>query len=149
MNTLLSLFYSLSEMAQRNSTELRHLFSPFCNDDNRYLTGFTLFLSLILNRTFVLILDLLKSEERMEVIKKQAAQQSKEYERVSESEKNLQKELKDLNEIVSSHSSVAKDLENLKKQANQQQKEYLRMADENNAMEKKLKGGKSESRKDI
>jgi len=85
----------------------------------------------------------------MEVIKKQAAQQSKEYERVSESEKKLQKELKDLNVIVSNHSSVAKDLENLKKQANQQQKEYLRMADENNAMEKKLKGIKSESRKDI
>ncbi|KAG0047254.1 hypothetical protein BGZ83_007659 [Gryganskiella cystojenkinii] len=116
---------------------------------NMYLTGFTLFLSLILNRTFVLILDLLKSEERMEVIKKQAAQQSKEYERVSESEKKLQKELKDLNEIAASHTSVAKDLENLKKQANQQQKEYLRMADENNALEKKLKGTKTESRKDI
>ncbi|GJJ69104.1 B-cell receptor-associated protein 31 [Entomortierella parvispora] len=123
--------------------------SRFYAQRNMYLTGFTLFLSLILNRTFVLILDLLKSEERMEVIKKQAAQQSKEYERVSESEKKLQKELKDLNDIVSSHSSVAKDLENLKKQAAQQQKEYLRMADENNAMEMKLMGGKSESRKDI
>lgn len=37
----------------------------------RYLTGFTLFLSLILNRTFFLIVDLIKSEEKMEVIKKQ------------------------------------------------------------------------------
>ncbi|KAF9173347.1 hypothetical protein BGX20_003442 [Mortierella sp. AD010] len=106
---------------------------------NMYLTGFTLFLSLILNRTFILILDLLKSEEKMEIVKKQAAQQSKEYERVVESEKKLKKELKDLQEIASSHESIKQDLENLKKQASQQQEEYLRLADENTALDKKLK----------
>ncbi|KAG0327269.1 hypothetical protein BGZ99_008030 [Dissophora globulifera] len=116
---------------------------------NMYLTGFTVFLSLILNRTFFMILDLVKSEEKMEVVKKQAAQQSKEYARVLESEKNLKMELKDLQEIAASHESTRQDLENLKKQASQQQKEYLRMADENTAMEKKLKGGKSESKKNI
>ncbi|KAG0265800.1 hypothetical protein BGZ95_003225 [Linnemannia exigua] len=116
---------------------------------NMYLTGFTLFLSLILNRTFFMILDLLKSEEKMEIVKKQAAQQSKEYQRVLESESNLKKELKDLTEIVASHESTRRDLENLKKQASQQQQEYLRMADENTAMEKKLKGIKSENKKDI
>ncbi|KAG0303011.1 hypothetical protein BGZ98_007053 [Dissophora globulifera] len=114
-----------------------------------YLTGFTVFLSLILNRTFFMILDLVKSEEKMEVVKKQAAQQSKEYARVLESEKNLKMELKDLQEIAASHESTRQDLENLKKQASQQQKEYLRMADENTALEKKLKGGKSESKKNI
>ncbi|KAG0328142.1 hypothetical protein BG000_000637 [Podila horticola] len=116
---------------------------------NMYLTGFTLFLSLILNRTFFMILDLLKSEERMEVIKKQAAQQSKEYNRLLESETILKAEIKDLTEIVASHASAKKDLDNLKKQAQQQQVEYLRMADENSALEKKLKGGASESKKDI
>ncbi|KAF8981488.1 hypothetical protein BGZ46_002702 [Entomortierella lignicola] len=116
---------------------------------NMYLTGFTLFLSLILNRTFVMILDLLKSEEKMEVVKKQAAQQSKEYERVVESEKKLKKELKELQEIASKHESTKQDLENLKKQANQQQEEYLRLADENTALDKKLKGVNSERRKDI
>ncbi|KAF9918848.1 hypothetical protein BX616_005023 [Lobosporangium transversale] len=116
---------------------------------NMYLTGFTLFLSLILNRTFFLILDLLKSEEKMEVIKKQASQQSKEYERVLESETKLKKEIKDLSEIVASHAGAKRDLENLQKQATQQQKEYLRMADENNAMEMKLLGTKSELKKDI
>ncbi|KAG9319368.1 hypothetical protein KVV02_005678 [Mortierella alpina] len=116
---------------------------------NMYLTGFTLFLSLILNRTFFMILDLLKSEEKMEIVKKQAAQQSKEYQRLLESESNLKKEVKDLNEIVASHSSAKRDLDNLKKQAKQQQEEYLRMADENSAMEKQLKGIKSESKKDI
>ncbi|CAO3572223.1 unnamed protein product [Mortierella alpina] len=117
---------------------------------NMYLTGFTLFLSLILNRTFFMILDLLKSEEKMEIVKKQAAQQSKEYSRVLESETQLKKELKDLQEIVNSHASTRQDLENLKKQASQQQQEYLRMADENTAMEKKLKGiNTSERKKDI
>ncbi|KAG0310368.1 hypothetical protein BGZ97_012606 [Linnemannia gamsii] len=116
---------------------------------NMYLTGFTLFLSLILNRTFFMILDLLKSEEKMEIVKKQAAQQSKEYQRVLESESNLKKELKDLAEIVASHEPTRRDLENLKKQASQQQQEYLRMADENTAMEKKLRGIKSENKKDI
>ncbi|KAF9400619.1 hypothetical protein BGX21_003850 [Mortierella sp. AD011] len=116
---------------------------------NMYLTGFTLFLSLILNRTFFLILDLLKSEEKVEVIKKQAAQQGKEYERVLESETNLKKEIKDLTEVVANNESAKRDLENLKKQANQQQQEYLRLADENNAMEMKLRGTKSEAKKDI
>ncbi|KAF9561043.1 hypothetical protein EC968_005859 [Mortierella alpina] len=117
---------------------------------NMYLTGFTLFLSLILNRTFFMILDLLQSEEKMEIVKKQAAQQSKEYNRVLESETQLKKELKDLQEIVNNHDSTRQDLENLKKQASQQQQEYLRMADENTALEKKLKGiNTSERKKDI
>ncbi|KAG0365871.1 hypothetical protein BGZ54_006092 [Gamsiella multidivaricata] len=116
---------------------------------NMYLTGFTLFLSLILNRTFFLILDLLKSEEKMEIVKKQAAQQSKEYERVLESETKLKKEVKDLSEIVASHEGAQRDFENLKKQAKQQQQEYLRLADENNVMEMKLRGTTAEVKKDI
>ncbi|KAF9362538.1 hypothetical protein BGX34_005955 [Mortierella sp. NVP85] len=116
---------------------------------NMYLTGFTLFLSLILNRTFFMILDLLASEEKMDVIKKQASQQSKEYERVLESETALKKEIKQLNEVIASNADAKRDLENLKKQAKQQQDEYLRMADENNAMEMKIRGMKSEDKKDI
>lgn len=38
-----------------------------------YLTGFTLFLSLILNRTYHLIGELVKNEDQLEVIKKQAS----------------------------------------------------------------------------
>ncbi|KAF9434296.1 hypothetical protein BGZ76_008258 [Entomortierella beljakovae] len=117
---------------------------------NMYLTGFTLFLSLILNRTFFMILELLKSEEKMEIIKKQANQQSKEYERILDSETKLKKEIKDLTEVVASHEGAKRDFENLKKQAEQNQKEYLRLADENNAMEMKLRGSSSaESKKDI
>ncbi|KAG0371978.1 hypothetical protein BGX24_000907 [Mortierella sp. AD032] len=116
---------------------------------NMYLTGFTLFLSLILNRTFFMILDLLQSEEKMETIRNEASQQSKDYERVLESETKLKKEVKDLNDIVATHASAKRDLDNLKKQAKQQQEEYVRLADANTEMEKKLKGVESESKKDI
>ncbi|KAF9997600.1 hypothetical protein BGZ65_006826 [Modicella reniformis] len=116
---------------------------------NMYLTGFTLFLSLILNRTFVMILELITSEEKMEIVKKQAAQQSKEYARVLESEKNLKEELEQLRVAADSHDSTKRDLENLKKQANQQQQEYLRLADENIELERMVKGTKAENRKDM
>ncbi|KAF9302870.1 hypothetical protein BGZ74_004709 [Mortierella antarctica] len=134
---------------QLGHTETAFATKRFYYQRNMYLTGFTLFLSLILNRTFVMLLDLVKSEERMEVVKKQAAQQSKEYTRLLESETALQKELKDLTEIAASHSSTKQDLDNLKKQAKQQQEEYLRMADENTVLQKKIKGSKPENRKDI
>lgn len=56
---------SLDKQAEKETNHDHSIFGY------RYLTGFTLFLSLILNRTFFMILDLLKSEEKMEVIKKQ------------------------------------------------------------------------------
>jgi len=107
---------------------------------NMYLTGFTLFLSLILNRSFFMILDLLQSEEKMETIRIEASVQSKEYERALESETKLKKEVKELNDIVATHASAKRDLDNLKKQAKQQQEEYVRLADANTEMEKKLQG---------
>ncbi|KAG0222067.1 hypothetical protein BGW41_006225 [Actinomortierella wolfii] len=130
-------------------TETSFAARKFYAQRNMYLTGFTLFLSLILNRTFFLILDLLKSEEKMEIIKKQAAQQSKEYERLLASETALKKELKAMEDIVAQHTSAKADLENLKKQAKQQHDEYMRLADEKNDLEMKLIGSKPEGKKDI
>lgn len=66
--------------------------------------------------------------------------QSKEYERALESETKLKKEVKELSDIVSTHASAKRDLDNLKKQAKQQQEEYVRLADANTEMEKKLQG---------
>ncbi|KAK3832468.1 MAG: B-cell receptor-associated protein 31-like-domain-containing protein [Linnemannia elongata] len=123
------------QMSQSNVAARR-----FYAQRNMYLTGFTLFLSLILNRTFFMILDLLQSEENMEIIRNEALVQSKEYERVLESETKLKKDVKELNDIVSTHASAKRDLDNLKKQAKQQQEEYVRLADANTEMEKKLQG---------
>ncbi|KAK5815359.1 B-cell receptor-associated protein 31-like-domain-containing protein [Linnemannia elongata] len=122
-------------MAQSNVAARR-----FYAQRNMYLTGFTLFLSLILNRSFFMILDLLQSEEKMETIRNEASVQSKEYERALESETKLKKEVKELSDIVSTHASAKRDLDNLKKQAKQQQEEYVRLADANTEMEKKLQG---------
>ena len=41
----------------------------FYSQRNMYLCGFTLFLSLILNRTYVMILDVLRLEEEVKTLK--------------------------------------------------------------------------------
>jgi B-cell receptor-associated protein 31 len=41
----------------------------FYSQRNMYLCGFTLFLSLILNRTYVMILDVLRLEEEVKALK--------------------------------------------------------------------------------
>ena len=90
-----------------------------------YLTGFTLFLSLILNRTYSLILELLRAEEQLRTIRKQAAAQSTEYLRMVEGQKDLFAQIQKLQ-------SETTDVETLKKQAKQQADEYMRLADRYN-----------------
>lgn len=46
-----------------------------------YMRGFTLFLSLILSRTFGLILDLIKAQEDLAVLKKQVRRRNLRFER--------------------------------------------------------------------
>ncbi|CAG8600234.1 4294_t:CDS:2 [Paraglomus brasilianum] len=106
---------------------------------NMYLTGFTLFLSLILNRTYALILDLFASEEKLETIKKQAADQSKERLRLSDSESQLQNDIETLQKELEEEQKKSRDFEILKKQAKQQSEEYQRMAEEYSKLEKELK----------
>ncbi|KAG0346254.1 hypothetical protein BG004_002056 [Podila humilis] len=133
---------------KKNRGQLSHVDVTFTTkrflyQRNMYLTGYTLFLSLILNRTFTMLLDLVKSEEKMEVVKKQASQQSQEFNRLLESEAALKKELQALTEIVAKDSSIEQDLGSLKEQTKQQQEEYLRMVDENTVLQRKVKSGYS------
>ncbi|RHZ80340.1 hypothetical protein Glove_137g39 [Diversispora epigaea] len=118
-------------------TESSYHAKKFYNQRNMYLTGFTLFLSLILNRTCVLIVELLKSEDQLEAIKKQAESQSKEYLRVNESEGNLQNEIQRLSVELEEQKKKTRDFDNLKKQADNQQKEYLRVTDKYNELLRK------------
>jgi hypothetical protein len=46
---------------------------------NMYLTGSVIFLSLVLNRFFNMIVELQKNEEKTDVLKQQAAKTTKEY----------------------------------------------------------------------
>lgn len=95
---------------------------------NTYLTGFTLFLSLILSRTYSLITELISTQEELVAAKKGGGSSA----------------------VTSSSAGSAEaeklrvQLDNLKKQSDQQQKEYNRLADELAA----AKGQKPSTRSD-
>jgi len=56
----------------------------FYSQRNMYLCGFTLFLSLILNRTYVLILDILRLEEEVKLGRSKGNQSIQDYEALKE-----------------------------------------------------------------
>lgn len=96
---------------------------------NTYLTGFTLFLSLILSRTYSLITELISTQEELVSAKKGQAPGASATASAggsAEAEK------------------LRVQLDNLKKQSDQQQKEYNRLADELAA----AKGQKPSTRSD-
>ncbi|KAH8822679.1 B-cell receptor-associated protein 31-like-domain-containing protein [Flagelloscypha sp. PMI_526] len=84
---------------------------------NVYLTGFCLFLSLVLTRTFYIVLDLLHVQEQYAILKKEATGAE---------------DIDALKKKIASLESKERDFETLKKQAKQQSVEYNRLADEFN-----------------
>jgi len=96
----------------------------FYSQRNMYLCGFTLFLSLILNRTYMMILETLKLETKVKQYEGDAAASGKKADQLNEAGKgaeigNLKKKL----------AQKERDLENLKKQSEQLNKEYLALTD--------------------
>ncbi|CAG8475673.1 16577_t:CDS:2 [Acaulospora colombiana] len=102
--------------------------------------------NMILNRTYVLIVELLRSEDQLEAVKKQAVNQSKEYLRLNDSEGNLKKEVEKLSEELEAEKKRTRDFDTLKKQADQQHKEYLRLSDSYNELLKE-KENRNEDKK--
>ncbi|KAF2820378.1 endoplasmic reticulum protein-like protein [Ophiobolus disseminans] len=100
----------------------------FYSQRNMYLCGFTLFLSLILNRTYVMILDVLRLEEQV-----------KAYE--GDPKVKGGKSLKDVGgagEIGALKNEIARkdrDMETLKKQVENLQTEYNRKGDESHPVD--------------
>jgi len=95
----------------------------FYSQRNMYLCGFTLFLSLILNRTYVMILDVLRLEEELKGLKGDSAgKKGKSAQDIGGPGEvgALKKELE----------AKDRDMANLKKQVENMQKEYNRMGDE-------------------
>lgn len=90
-------------------TETNYAARKFYSQRNMYLTGFTLFLSLILSRTYSLILDLINTQEELVALKKGS--------KISGSAADIEKKYQT-------------QIENLKKQTKQQQEEYNRLSDE-------------------
>lgn len=103
------------------------LFSYFLVSDirtqveNRYLCGFTLFLSLILNRTYVLILDILKLEQTVKDLR-------------AESNERVRSGVD--NEMAKKLEAKDREVEALKKQAEGLSREYNELADRYAALTK-------------
>jgi len=96
----------------------------FYSQRNMYLCGFTLFLSLILNRTYMMILENLKLETKLKQYEGDAKASGQDGAKLEQAGKgaeigNLRKKLEQKD----------RDLENLKKQADQLNKEYRELSD--------------------
>jgi predicted unusual protein kinase regulating ubiquinone biosynthesis (AarF/ABC1/UbiB family) len=91
---------------------------------NTYLTGFCLFLSLVLARTFYIILDLIQTQEEYAKLKKATANNSKNA-IASADQVKLVEELK---KKLEASDAKNRDFETLKKQASQNAEEYDRLA---------------------
>jgi B-cell receptor-associated protein 31 len=99
----------------------------FYSQRNMYLCGFTLFLSLILNRTYVMIIEVMRLEDRVQS-----------YEGTNKTTKESEKlavagkpgELASLREKLA---TKEQDLENLQKQSKQLHKAYDELSDKYNA----------------
>ncbi|KAF8064067.1 B-cell receptor-associated protein 31-like-domain-containing protein [Lyophyllum atratum] len=105
-------------------TETNLAARKFYSQRNTYLTGFTLFLSLVLTRTFYIILDLIHTQEEYAKIKKER-DSSKGSGAQSQ---DAAKEIADLKKKLAAEEAKARDFETLKKQASQQAAEFDRLA---------------------
>lgn len=119
-------------------TETNFAARKFYAQRNTYLTGFCLFLSLILTRCFYIILDLIHTQEQYAKLKQTTAGKS------SSGIADQNKQIEDLKKKLADSESKNRDFETLKKQSGQNQKEYDRLADQYN----KATGSVSDKRKD-
>lgn len=97
----------------------------FYSQRNMYLCGFTLFLSLILNRTYVMILDTLRLEEKVKRYEGDPKTKGRESEKLSNAG--------GAGEIGSLKNKLAqkdRDIETLKQQSAGLSQEYHRLGDE-------------------
>ncbi|KAF2196058.1 endoplasmic reticulum protein-like protein [Delitschia confertaspora ATCC 74209] len=94
----------------------------FYSQRNMYLCGFTLFLSLILNRTYVMLLDVLRLEEEVKSYKGDTTRKGSSLTDAGAPGEvgKLRKELE----------AKERDMENLKKQVANMSQEYNRMGDQ-------------------
>lgn len=84
---------------------------------NVYLTGSCIFFALILNRFYHMVLDLLKNEEKAEVLRQQASKASKEYMKLLDGDEAQTELIKDLKEQLSEAEKRVRDADVMKKQA--------------------------------
>ncbi|KAI9312406.1 B-cell receptor-associated protein 31-like-domain-containing protein [Dichotomocladium elegans] len=104
---------------------------------NLYLTGFTMFLSLILERTTALLVDMLQRDVQLQDMKKEASTATSyhlDQARLLEIDASYQKEIKELKDQIAALKQRAPDFDSLKKRASQQAAEYDQLLKERDAL---------------
>lgn len=102
----------------------------FYSQRNMYLCGFTLFLSLILNRTYVMILDILRLEDKVKHYEGDHKAQGK--------DSTAHASAGDADELANLRKKVAqkeRDMETLKKQSEGLSREYAELSDRYSKLE--------------
>ncbi|KAL8774112.1 MAG: hypothetical protein Q9209_001220 [Squamulea sp. 1 TL-2023] len=97
----------------------------FYSQRNMYLCGFTLFLSLILNRTYVMILDTLRLEEKVKRYEGDPKAQGKDSARLSQAG-----EAGEIGKLKNQLAQKDRDIETLKKQSEGLSREYNNLGDQ-------------------
>jgi hypothetical protein len=126
-------------------TETNIAARKFYSQRNVYLTGFTLFLSLVLTRSFYIILDLIHAQEEYAKLKQETANQSRTSGAASRvAGEDQTKVVEELKKKLAASEAKERDFETLKKQAAQNASEYDNLATKYNA----ATGQISDKRKD-
>ncbi|OJT02699.1 hypothetical protein TRAPUB_6773 [Trametes pubescens] len=112
-------------------TETNVAARKFYAQRNTYLTGFCLFLSLVLTRTFYILLDLVHTQEEYAKLK-------------NENKSSSSEQIEELKTKLAAAEAKNKDFDIVRKQAQQNAKEYDRLATEYNTKT----GSVSDKRKD-
>ncbi|KAG8681796.1 hypothetical protein FRC09_017226 [Ceratobasidium sp. 395] len=123
-------------------TETNHAAKKFYTQRNMYLTGFTLFLSLILTRTFYILLDLIHTQEQYAELKKASRMNDKTDGKPGAKDQSAQ--IAELQKKLNASEAKSRDFDTLKKQAKQQADEYDRLATEFNKSTGQISNKKSD-----
>jgi len=110
-------------------TESNFAARKFYSQRNTYLTGFTLFLSLVLTRTFYIILDLIHTQEEYAKLKQESGASANGKPATGDQSKQIA----ELKKKLAESESKTRDYDILKKQAAQNAAEYDRLATEFNS----------------
>lgn len=117
---------------ERQEVQIRKFYSQ----RNMYLCGFTLFLSLILNRTYVMIIDIMHLEDRVRAVEVTSSSKHKGQAKETapggekgEGEAEVQKLRAQLEDKTRELEGVERDFETMKKQAEGLGKEYDALCD--------------------
>ncbi|KAI0726970.1 B-cell receptor-associated protein 31-like-domain-containing protein [Fomitopsis betulina] len=125
-----------SELAKSNGSGVQDVRSEtnfaarkFYAQRNTYLTGFTLFLSLVLTRTFYILLDLIHTQEEYAKLKQGTAKSSQ----GQIASQDQAKQIEELKKKLAASEEKVRDYDIVKKQAEQNAREYDRLATEFNS----------------